>query len=58
MPHVGLKTPATGSAHVHERLAAYVSRTLPEADMDEVEAHLLSCDACFAALVVVSLGTG
>ena len=56
MAQVDLTTPSPATVHVQPRLAAYVDRTLSEADMDEIEAHLLACDQCFAALVVVSLG--
>lgn len=45
-------------SHVQGRLAAYVDHTLGEAEMDDVEAHLLSCETCFAAMVVISLSRG
>ena len=58
MTHVEpqLDAPAPSAGHVQNRLPGYVDRTLAEREMDRVEAHLLSCETCFTALVVLSLG--
>ena len=51
-------SPPAGTVHVQNRLPAYVDHALGEAEMDDVEAHLLSCETCFAAMVVISLSRG
>ena len=41
-----------GSGHIHEdEVAAYLDRTLPDADRRRVEAHLSSCDECRAEAI-------
>jgi hypothetical protein len=43
---------ADGAGHIGaDELAAYLDRTLPDADRRRVEAHLSSCDECRAELI-------
>lgn len=42
-------------AHVRHELAGYAARRLDSEAACRVEAHLLVCDACFAALVVLTV---
>lgn len=51
-------TVAGADSHVRHELHDYASRRLESAAACRVEAHLLVCDACFAALVVLTVDRG